>query len=429
MKLDLLYVHDTSIGYARLGVKLAAALERKGVEVVDHLNPDDTDPAHVACWVTVPTHATGWFEGQYATLLTMWESTRLPEGFRESLHNFDQLLVPSEQNLELFSRYHPNVHKLPLGVDSSEWHYRKRKTPTNRFVFLHGGSGARKGPDVVFEAFRKVFKTWPSDMPVPTLIFKSPKPCEYVGDRIEHIGGKISDQAEQDLYGMAHCYVQPSRGEGWGLQPLQAIAQGLPTILTGAHGHAEFSHLGYGISAEPKPSDYFIFGNAGDWWEPSLDELCQQMEYVYYHYDEACAFAEQASAVCHSQFTWERTADRFIKAVGRDRLSTRYAGTGRWYVPDIQRYLVRVARHWACEIAGAHFQFAPGRDYWEVADVKRILFEADVLDPSCLTVEAETGLTEKQVATLGDYSASMSYCHACGQKLGSGELYVPEGVR
>ncbi len=271
-------------------------------------------------------------------------------------------------------------------------------------------------------------------MPIPMLQFKSPRPCEFVGERIEHITGRISDEAERDLYGAAHCYIQPSRGEGWGLQPLQAIAQGLPTILTDAHGHAEFADLGYGISATPAQSEYFIYGDAGLWWEPSLDELCQQMEYVYYNYDAAREYAEMNSAVCHRQFSWEQCAEKFVQAIGPEHFTAEYSGSGEWVKPGLKKYLVRVTKPWAAEIAGNHYQFNPGVDYYEIADVKRILYEGvGILDPTCVSppstsgplTEAETGLTDDQLARFGAYSAAHSYCWTCSQKLNSGELYDP----
>jgi hypothetical protein len=415
-------------------VKLADALTRAGVKVDDELDPGHSDPANVACWVSTPTHATGWFTGQRTVISTMWEATRLPEAFRETLHNFDQVLVPSEQNRELFSRYHHNVAKVPLGVDTDEWKFVPRTAPTDRFVFLIGGSGARKGVDVAYKAFKKVFSTWPSDMPRPVLLFKSPRPIDFFGDRIEHIGGRVSDQDERAIYSMAHCYLQPSRGEGWGLQPLQAIAQGLPTILTDAHGHAEFADLGLPIGYSMSKADYFIYGDAGQWWEPSLDDLCQQMEWVYHNYDEATARAAAASVECHRRFSWDNCADAFVRAVGPSWLDADYEGDGTWAAPEVKRFLVRVARPWRCEIAGNVFQFVPGRDYWETADVKRILFEQDrVLDLSCVVADpngpldlVETGLAPEQLARLGDYSAAMAFCDHCGQKLGTGERWQPE---
>lgn len=437
MRANLLYVHSTKLGYARYGTKLAAALERAGVKIDDSLAPGDKDPAGVVCWVSTPSHADGWFRGQHSVLSTMWEATILPEAFREHLHNFDQVIVPSAHNLELFGRYHPNVIQVPLGVDTSEWYYRPRTPPTDRFIFLIGGSGPRKGVDLAYKAFKKLWPTegsWPKESPRPTLIFKSPRPVDYFGDRIEHIGGHISDEAERDLYQMAHCYLQPSRGEGWGLQPLQAIAQGCPTILTDAHGQAEFAHLGFPVTAGFSKADYFIYGDAGDWWEPSLDDLCAQMEYVYNNYTAACRHAEWAADVCRHTFSWDHTANQFIAAIGRDRLDAPYAGDGEWVEPEQKRFLVRVSRPWRAEVANNVYQFQPGKDYWETADVKRILFELPdpVLDPSCLIVpdgqppsEAELGLAPEQLARIDDYSARMGHCWSCGQTLNQ-NMWVPE---
>jgi hypothetical protein len=441
MTLHLLYVHTTKIGYARYGVKLREGLERLGVEIDDTLNHDST-PSNVVCWVAPPGHtAGGWFKGQYPVISTMWEARQLPEQFREAFHQFPLIIVPSEQNRELFSRYHDNVVKVNLGIDSDEWHYRKRRPPTDRFVFLIGGSGSRKGQDLAFKAFRRVFKTWPRDMPVPVLQFKSPKPTDFVGERIEHIGGYISDEAECDLYGAAHCYLQPSRGEGFGLQPLQAIAQGMPTILTDAHGQAEYAHLGYPLSTTASKAAYFIYGEAGDWWEPSLDELCQYMEHVYYNYDKACLRAEEMSAVAHDEFNWDKISLDFLNALGRDNVNAPYKGDGTWFKPDIKKYLIRVNRPWAADVAGSHYQFVPGEDYFAIADIKRILYECDVLDPTCILpqpsdalvegyrlseAEMACGLTETQLGKLEGYVKKQSYCWTCHQVLGSGVQYEPD---
>lgn len=429
-ELNMLYVHSDAMGYGRMGVEVARNLTELGVNVFDHL-PDptqDTAMAHLnegrnsgicntVAWFSVPGHARGWYKGQHTVILTMWESQTLPPSFREHLHEFDQVIVPSWQNLDLFGQYHPNVKFVPLGVDPVRWHYRKRKPPETQFRFLIGGSGPRKGTDLAYKAFRKVFATWPADMPVPVLVMKNPRGEDFYGDRIEMVTGRLSADAEVDLYANAHCYLQPSRGEGFGLQPLQAIAQGLPTILTAAHGHDSFVHLGYGLSAEHAPAAYFIYGDAGEWWEPNFDELCQYMEYVYYHWEDAAAGAEVASKAALEEFTWRRTAERFIDAVGRDQLTTPYRGDGSWYTPEVKRFLVRVNKPWRADIAGVTYQFQPGNDYHELADVKRILFEAGLLDPSCLA--DGDGLTPEQCERLGDYSAAHSHCFACGQRLGS----------
>ena len=423
MKLNLLYVHGENLGYGRLGVKLAEALENAGVEVFDDIsgtrntfNQGRFGKCNVACWVSTPSHASGWWEGQIPAIFSMWEATRLPESFRENLHNFDTVLVPSDQNVELFSRYHHNVKRVPLGIDRDQWRYQPRKTPGMTFDFLIGGSGPRKGTDLAFSAFIKAFpeNSW-GDGPIPQLVMKNPKGEDFWHPRVQIIGGKISAEDEIALYARSHCYLQPSRGEGFGLQPLQAIAQGMPTILTDAHGHASFAHLGYGLSTTMSKAAYFIYGDAGEWWEPSLDELIDRMRWVYDHYDEATAFAAESSKEAHERFTWENCAEQFLDGIGRDRLGD-YTGSGRWVQPVQKLYPIVTVSDYRADIGDRTLLCKAGETYYESADVKRIMFEAGVLDPVCFS-DDDTGLVPEQAAKAKVLRADAAFCPTCRQQL------------
>lgn len=437
-ELNLLHVHSKSIGYGQMGVAWAEQLEAMGIDVYDDLpSPDPSDAlrranerhgqdirkskaCHTAMWASVPTHARGWWKGQRPVIATMWEATRLPPSFRENLHEFDLVIVPSEQNLELFSQFHSDVVKVPLGVDPDRWAFRARQEPGRYFTFLIGGSGARKGTDLAYAAFRRLWGrdgSW-GDGPIPQLVFKSPKNEPYVGERIERIGGRISDEEEVELYASAQCYIQPSRGEGFGLQPLQAIAQGCPTILTDAHGQAEYARHAIPIGYTMKKADYFIYGDAGDWWEPSLDDLCDRMLWVYNNYEQAVSNAVIASAFVRKNLSWRRSAEKLVDALGWDSLVAAPPVQDEWYQPEAKRFLVITNQMWLADIAGISYQFNPGQEYWEPADVKRILFESGKLDPACLEVD-DSGLLPSQLERLGAYSAAHSYCHACGQQLGT----------
>ncbi len=144
----MLAVHSEAIGYGRLGMQLMRGLQAQGVTIYDGISaPDDGNFANNVMeregnrrygrtesitWVSVPTHARGWYEGQRASIFTMWETTHLPESFRENLDDFDVVVVPSEQNVELFGRYHSNVKLCLLGVDTDAWHFQARRPPTTR---------------------------------------------------------------------------------------------------------------------------------------------------------------------------------------------------------------------------------------------------------------------------------------------------------
>ena len=455
-EITIFRVRSEQIGYGRLGVYLADEIEKQGIKVYDeianaeqHFSLDSPEAyraygpqspqaglSEVVLWVSVPSHARGWWSGQRAVLFTMWETSHLPTSFRENFHEFDTLIVPSEQNLELFSRYHDNVKYVPLGIDTDRWHYVPRKMPTTRFNFLISGRGLRKGADLAYRAFRKVFPagSWPEDMPAPYLTMKAPRPEDYYGERVETVTGYIPWEAEVDLYANAHCYLGPSRGEGFGLQPLQAIAQGLPTILTDAHGHKAFSHLGMRLNATVDKAGYFVFGDAGAWWEPDFEELCELMEYTYYNYVE-CAERARANAVMASEFNWTQTANGVLDAIGRERLRP-CADPGHWFEPTGKLYRVVLVRDHTVDMGGYIRQFIAGEEYRVSADVKRIMFDAGLVDVAksgtpLFGVAAEggypvwdagdDGLLPEQVKLLPELYTRQSYCPTCHQRYGSGE--------
>ena len=463
MRMNLLYVHSPHLGYGRMGVKLAAALERGGVEVCDDMPSGNggaqkfiphTDGKSGICghaaWLSTPGHCRGWWKGQSRSILTMWESTILPEPFRESLDAFDVVVCPSEQNQELFGGYHKNVHFVPLGIDPTEWYPVERpRREDSQFTFLISGGGYRKGGDLAIDAFRKVFG--PPAEGGPRLFFHSARMNDIPNDpRIHLITGRLTTEEERVLYGMAHAYVQPSRGEGFGLRPLQAIAQGCPTIATNAHGHASFGDLityPLGWKYNETPPRSFHHGPAGMWWEPDFDQLCEAMWDVYNNYDEAVERARPNALRAGREFSWDETARKYLDAIGRENLEQPDILPTQWVEPPARRYLVRVNERKFFEVGGVQYWLEPGRDYWEPADVKRVLFESGSLEPSCLshlqrlmdwTAEQatamrpedlgviDTGLTPEQVERIPDYTGSRAYCPTCSQKLNTNRPTLEE---
>jgi hypothetical protein len=232
------------------------------------------------------------------------------------------------------------------------------------------------------------------------------------------ITGCLSDEEEVELYAGAHCYLGPSRGEGFGLQPLQAIAQGCPTILTNAHGHESYAHLGYGLDTTMDETAYFIYGDAGQWWEPDLDELIDWMKTVYDNYDLARSCAKFASDIALRDFTWDNTANQLLDTIGRDRL-TAYDGPGDWYEVSVRKYPIVLKSGLVCDIGGTVYDFKAGVKSYVFADVKRVLFEGGHLDPICLNDDDPEmcGLTPSQVDRADEYRAEQADCPTCGRPL------------
>lgn len=428
-QLHFLYTHNNAMGYGRMGVQLHKVFTELGLDVVDHLRPTDT-PAPCALWASLSSNAQGWYAGQHLALLTMWEANELPENLREGLHNFAQVFVPSLANVDLFSRYHDDVTWVPLGVDPRTWDFREREEPSRTFRFLADGRGERKGTDMAVAAFKRAFprqKRGPG--PQPQLVLKGwDHNTNYVSPDIKTCQTRLSEGAEVDLYASAHCFLAPSRGEGWGLQPLQAMAQGCPTILTDAHGQEAFADLGYPVQARLAKANYRLFGESGQWWEPDLEQLIEHMRWVYDHYDQARGLARTSSAAVldpETGFTWERTATTLVRDMRVD-LKSRLS-PGPWTRPTSRLFPLIVRMDWRCEVAGEMFYFKPGKLYHERGEIKRMLFEAGCLDPACMTMDgAETGLLAEQVERIGSMSAAHEACPTCGQQLNTKPLWEYE---
>jgi glycosyltransferase involved in cell wall biosynthesis len=395
-----------------MGVYIRRALEQLGVESVGDigLKPQGLDPsfvpdpqavqlARVALWLSTPPHVRGWYEGQLGAILTMWESTEIPPGFRQNLHHFDRVFVPSRQNQELYSRFHDDVRYVPLGVDSMKWFPRQRPAIKRDFRFLTAGFGPRKGSAQVAKAFLTVFPDGkpptPLD-PIPRLQIRSRD--GITGPGITSINQSLSGAQEIELYANAHCFVSGSKGEGWGLMPLQAIAQGLPTILGNAHGHAAFAQYGIGLDTHPYDAKGATFwGDGGEWWEPDFDQMCEAMWQVYSNYalyeQEAMVNAYHAIA----EFPWSRTAEELI--FNLPEMFEEPPTQRVWREAPPKLFHIRVNKAVTYNVNGVAYHFNPGVDYYEAADLKRAIIAAGHLewatfDPNDLGLEDDANVAE-----------------------------------
>lgn len=358
----------------------AKELKRLGVTDVAYEGINGkVDP--VILWGAPPNHVRAWHTGQRSAIVTMWETTSIPATFRATLDAYDTVIVPSPQNLEMFSEYHPNVKYVPLGVDTDKWFYTPRKE-SRIFTFFSMANSVRKGNDLLTKAFRHVFGNGDDKVQLVVL-----DPRIHVRPRkgILPIHNLVDDTELMALYASAHCYLAPSRGEGFGLQPLQAMAQGIPTILTDAHGQAQFAHLGIGIPAGLSQSYGFVHGDAGNWWEPDFDALCAAMKGVYDDYDAACTRAAFNAKRVAAEWSWKLPGHLLLNALG-DLEGPMIDKVGEFEPPQ-RRYLLRVSRRTQCQIAGVPHDFKVGVDYQEVSDVKRVIFDAGLLDPACIDIK------------------------------------------
>jgi glycosyltransferase involved in cell wall biosynthesis len=262
---------------------------------------------------------------------TMLEVTGLPDEWVEGCNSMDEVWVPASFNVETFrgSGVRVPLRVMPLGVDIDYFNpdiigFR----PTSRFTFLSVFEwGERKGSELLLRAFAEEFGT--SDDVVLMLSIYNRDPGVDVYEEVAKLGlpkgapivillnPEFAPYQMGSLYRSADCFVLPTRGEGWGMPILEAMACGLATIATDWSGPADFLHDGVGyplkvkglIEAKAKCPYYAGF----DWADPDSDHLRFLMRYVYEHPEEAEAKGRAAAAEVASTYTIELAAER-VKA-------------------------------------------------------------------------------------------------------------------
>jgi glycosyltransferase involved in cell wall biosynthesis len=193
-------------------------------------------------------------------IIQPWEFGAIPREWCAPLAtNVDELWVPSEyvRRMYLDAGVEPErVVVVPNGVDLARFApagpHRELPGDGIRFLFV-GGLIARKGPDVLLDAWREAF-AGRGDV---TLVIKDfGADGIYRGDdvrgairahaasgawpRILLIDDELSDGELAALYRACDVLVAPYRGEGFAMPVLEAMACGLPVIVTAGGPTDEF---------------------------------------------------------------------------------------------------------------------------------------------------------------------------------------------
>jgi len=261
---------------------------------------------------------------KYKIGYTPWESTKVPKAWLYNMSQCDEVWTTSNfvKDVYIQNNVNANIHVIPHGV-SSDWEIFEREL-TGKFNFLHvGGDSKRKNAQLVVDAFLELYD---GDLDYQ-LILKYNNYCHaevYINDslvpainhpQIMGIPAILEIHDLVRLYHKCHCLVYPTSGEGFGLIPLEAMATGLPTIITNATGCIDYAQLGIPISATMIKADWHdhVYNDdTGYWASPNFDELLNAMRNVANEYQEISNFALRSARTIHSEWSWGAVADKIL---------------------------------------------------------------------------------------------------------------------
>ncbi len=230
------------------------------------------------------------------------------------------------------------------------------------FRFLHISSAfPRKGVDALLGAY---FDAFDGRSDVSLILKTFPNPHNEVARILEELRGDHPDppdvrwidrdlsRAEVDgLYGLAHCYVHPARGEGFGLPIAEAMLAGVPVISLEYSGMADFvsgdTAWTVPYSLEPARSHLHIAGSV--WAEPDHGALVEALRTAVREQDapETATRVKRARSVIEDRFSWGSAAGRwhdFLRELQDSRSTPRVAVVSTWNskcgIAEYSKYLM-----------------------------------------------------------------------------------------
>ena len=191
----------------------------------------------------------------------------------------------------------------------------RRPTKETPFTFLHVSSCfPRKGVDVLLAAYVKEFRR---DDPVRLVIKGFPNPHNDVPEQIAQLKSLDPEAPEivminRDIpaaelverYAAADAVVLPTRGEGFNMPAAEALAAGLPLIVTGYSGQTDFAgaDVARQVAFHFAPSRSHARSDGSLWAEPDVGDLALAMRELFKTIGDA--EAERALAVRIERGRW-----------------------------------------------------------------------------------------------------------------------------
>lgn len=261
---------------------------------------------------------------------TVWESTRLPDDWLAPLAAADRIWTATAWGKRVFAGNGIDPDRIdivPEGVDPERFHPGVAPTdalPAGPYKFLAVGRWERrKGMSDLVRAFDQEFGDQDDAMLVLAGLFAG-RPQLDLGAELRALGLRRPQRLKivppvadhrlfAGIYTACDAFVAPARAEGWGLPVIEAMACGLPTIVTGYSGPTEFiGEHAWRIEHRLVPVDVPFFeradGDLGLWAEPDWPHLRFLMRELYERRGEARERGLAGSRHVRRDFSWDRAA-------------------------------------------------------------------------------------------------------------------------
>jgi len=308
-------------GYGYAGENIVKSLNNLG-----HFVPFQDPKSKVQFNFSQPPHFK-LHKNQYQISYTPWESTVIPEDWKEYMDACDEIWTTSDWCANVFEDNGYKVDKVyPHGIDPI-WKPYKRQDD-GIIKFLHVGEPApRKAGQMVVESFISLFGNNPeysltikADQINTTRVYNNFIDKNIIGapeklySNINLITEVLTNEELVQLYNSHDVLIYPSYGEGFGFIPFQALATGMPTICTNGWAHYE-KYLGP-LKLKSKIIDSpWPFPHKGKVFEPNRQHLLELMRDVSINFKAYSNYYFAQSTKIHKDYNWDQLTENAFKNI------------------------------------------------------------------------------------------------------------------
>lgn len=241
-------------------------------EIISKLEENSTDGCDVCIQHTLPSNYV--YDSRFKNIgyLASESSDFISSGWHKNINMMDEIWVPSEfvkksclaSNITVPIKIAP--HCLDISSYSEDVKGAKVKELNRSFNFVFVGEYIeRKNIKALLRAFHTEFhprenanlliKTSGTDVNNIEKYCDSIKKGLKVRQRYKNnlvISGKIKKEDYISILNQCHCFVMPSRGEGFCIPALEAMCLGIPSLYTSGIAVEEFA-VGHSVKSKDEP--------------------------------------------------------------------------------------------------------------------------------------------------------------------------------
>lgn len=187
---------------------------------------------------------------------SMFETTKIPTMWVKILNEeFDAVVVPDKFLMKVYEECGVQIPifilPIPMMLDPYFSHSLNRNTHSKPFIF--GDASANKNPTALIKGFAKAFGNDPSIKLIMRACEIRPETREVFNRLVNryHLTnvtleeGDLSLDQYIDFLSSLDCYVNLSKGEGFSLIPREALAMGIPVIISDNTASSSICKSGY----------------------------------------------------------------------------------------------------------------------------------------------------------------------------------------